>query len=286
MDDKINGPSNDSNACSSSTQRHQSNDPHIDPVASSSRDVASAVRPDFLPEQVPPKPADTQDAADSNVREIGPIAEQPGKLLQENRTEASVQIVPPVELNADQRAENLEHGDEWRHVVVGGSLIPPTNFGMIEDDMYRSGLAIKLNFAFLEQLRLKTMLYLASEELPDALLDFIEDQGIELVQLAPEQDELPAPWKPISEDVVLSAMEYLLDPSTYPIYVMCSQGRHRTGTVIGCLRKLQRWILSSIFEEYHRYADGRGRLANEQFIELFDTDLVNLPTTNRPRWLR
>lgn len=182
----------------------------------------------------------------------------------------------------DAEAEDAE---QWQSVVVGGSLIPPTNFGMIEEDMYRSGMANELNFPFLEKLQLKTILYLASEDLSEKLDDFIDDQGIDLLQLAPEEEDLPAPWKPMSEEVVLTAMNYLLDPTMYPIHVMCSQGRHRTGTVIGCLRKLQRWSLSSIFEEYHRYADGRGRLANEQFIELFDTDLISLPSQNRPRWL-
>jgi len=46
------------------------------------------------------------------------------------------------------------------------------------------------------------------------------------------------------------------------------------GTVVACLRKVQRWNLASIFGEYRRYAGSRTRLMNEQFIELFDTDLV------------
>jgi tyrosine-protein phosphatase OCA1 len=65
---------------------------------------------------------------------------------------------------------------------------------------------------------------------------------------------------------------------------MCNLGRHRTGTVIGCLRKLQRWNLTSIFEEYRRFAGSKVRLLNEQFIELFDTDLVRIPQ-NYPSWL-
>lgn len=32
-----------------------------------------------------------------------------------------------------------------------------------------------------------------------------------------------------------------------------------SGTVIGCLRKLQRWNLTSIFEEYRRYAGSKVR---------------------------
>lgn len=175
--------------------------------------------------------------------------------------------------------------DEWSYVVVGGCLIPPTNFGLIEADMYRSGMVNELNLTFLEQLRLRTIVYLSYEEPSDKLADFIDDQGIQLEQFWDDPADL-TPWAPMSEHVVLSAMQVLLDVTVHPVLVMCSHGRHRTGTVIGCLRKLQGWSLSAIFEEYDRHADGRIRLANEQFIELFDTDLINVPAENRPRWLR
>jgi hypothetical protein len=84
-----------------------------------------------------------------------------------------------------------------------------------------------------------------------------------------------SPWSPISEETVLEALRIILDESNYPLHVMDHQGSHRTGTVLGCLRKAQRWSLTSIFDEYRRYAGPKVRLANEQFIELFDTDLVN-----------
>lgn len=84
--------------------------------------------------------------------------------------------------------------------------------------------------------------------------------------------------------VVLNALDCILNVDNYPLHVMCNLGRHRTGTVIGCLRKLQRWNLTSIFEEYRRFAGSKVRLLNEQFIELFDTDLVRIPP-NYPSWL-
>jgi len=92
-------------------------------------------------------------------------------------------------------------------------------------------------------------------------------------------------WDPISEEVVLEALELLLDTSSYPVMVMCNLGRHRTGTVIGCMRKLQKWNLTSIFEEYRRYAGPKVRVLNEQFIELFDTDLIRRSNKHSPPWL-
>lgn len=176
----------------------------------------------------------------------------------------------------------VKNDPAWRYVIVGGSLIPPTNFGQIEENMYRSGMANELNYPFLERLSLRSIVYLASDDPSDKLTDFMEDQRIFLHHLA-THDTVS---EPISEQTVLLAMNVLLDTSLHPVLVMCSHGRHRTGTVIGCLRKLQMWSLSAIFEEYDRHADGRGRLANEQFIELFDTDLINVPSANQPPWLR
>ena len=55
------------------------------------------------------------------------------------------------------------------------------------------------------------------------------------------------------------------------------------GVVVGCLRKLQRWSTMSIFEEYRRFACGGltqqynlSHQRQEQFMELFDTDLVQV----------
>ena len=93
-----------------------------------------------------------------------------------------------------------------------------------------------------------------------------------------------SPWKPVSEETVLAGLRVLLDPSQYPLLVMCNLGRHRTGTMIGCLRKLQGWNLASILEEYRRHAGPKFRLLNEQFIELFDTDLVRR-SSEAPPWL-
>jgi len=153
-------------------------------------------------------------------------------------------------------------------------------------------------------------------------MNFVDDQGIRWCHLG--TDSQHNAWDPMSEDVVVQALGIILDTDNYPLMIMCNLGRHRTGTlphallrcrwvrrdaacphpwsaprslarafcrgrsragtVVGCLRKLQRWNLSSIFEEYRRYAGSKVRLLNEQFIELFDTDLVRIPV-NKPKFL-
>ena len=47
-------------------------------------------------------------------------------------------------------------------------------------------------------------------------------------------------------------------------------GKHRTGCLIGCFRKIQQWSLTAIFDEYRRFAEPKPRFLDQQFIELFD----------------
>ncbi|WFD00401.1 protein-tyrosine-phosphatase [Malassezia yamatoensis] len=159
-------------------------------------------------------------------------------------------------------------------------LIPPPNFGMVEESLYRSGQPDQQNFPFLEKLGLKSVIWLAPEE-PEVGLyvvmltisqHFCMDQNIQVHHLGVLYSTNA--WDPITEEIVLQALHLLVQFKTYPCLVMCNLGRHRTGTVIGCFRKLQKWNLSAILEEYRRFAGPKVRVMNEQFIELFDEELV------------
>jgi len=162
-------------------------------------------------------------------------------------------------------------------------LIPPLNFGMVENDLFRSGQPNELNFPFLEKLNLKTVIWLAPEEPSEAYQNFLDDHNIESLHLG-LSDHYQNPWNPVSEDMVIEAVSIILDKKYYPLFVCCNLGRHRTGTVIGCLRKVQHWNLTSILEEYRRFAGQKVGLSNEQFIELFDIDLVK-QSENVPEWI-
>lgn len=92
-------------------------------------------------------------------------------------------------------------------------------------------------------------------------------------------------WKPVSEELVKETLELILNVQNHPLMIMDSSGLNETGTVVGCLRRIQGWNLSSIIEEYRRFAGSKAKNVNELFIELFDTDLVTLPEPgNIPEW--
>lgn len=66
----------------------------------------------------------------------------------------------------------------------------------------------------------------------------------------------------------------MMDSANYPLYIHCNQGRHRTGCVIACLRKIQRWPMEDILAEYHAYANPKARPGDIDMIHAFDPEAV------------
>ncbi|CAG8455248.1 716_t:CDS:2 [Diversispora eburnea] len=126
------------------------------------------------------------------------------------------------------------------HQLYEEELIPPDNFTMVSTWIYRSSFPKKKNFAFLKKLGLRSILYgtLILEEYPEQNKKFLEANNIELFQFG------------------------------------IAGNKHRTGCLIGCLRKVQRWSYTSIFDEYRRFSHPKSRSMDQQFIELFDTSQV------------
>ncbi|KAK0591958.1 hypothetical protein LWI29_010758 [Acer saccharum] len=114
-------------------------------------------------------------------------------------------------------------------------LVPPTNFSMAEEGIYRSGLPQPDNFGFLRTLNLRSIVYLCPEPYPEENLKFLAANNIRLLQFGIEGKT------------------------------------HRTGCLVGCLRKFQNWCLTAVFEEYQRFAGVKSRSTDLAFIEKFDS---------------
>lgn len=85
--------------------------------------------------------------------------------------------------------------------------------------------------------------------------------------------------------MIRDALSVLLDVRRHPLLIHCNKGKHRTGCLVGCLRKVQRWSLTSIFDEYRRFAANKVRVLDQQFIELFQTSRVRYRVKYKPAWL-
>mmetsp|Transcript_8521 Transcript_8521/g.14138 ORF Transcript_8521/g.14138 Transcript_8521/m.14138 type:complete len:215 (+) Transcript_8521:56-700(+) len=189
-------------------------------------------------------------------------------------------------------------------------LFPPLNFNQVEEGIYRSGIPFELNFEFLKTLKLRTVVILSSNYVDDSLSHFFEENHVHVIYgenmtgIA-EKGYLMGKGGvhhigghhhgrrynmrgvlPFAEETVTETLKVLSDKANYPVLVICKTGKNLTGVVVACLRKLQRWTLISIYEEFRRYAGGsRLQQQHEQFIELFDTDLVPIREGISPEFL-
>jgi len=166
------------------------------------------------------------------------------------------------------------------------TLYPPARFGVVENGVLRSAVIGPINFLYVKQLRLKTVLRLSPEVPNKYITAFYEENGVKLIHLGLKALERRTETNTLlTEEVVKEALEIILDTSYHPLMLVCSSGCHHTGIVVACLRKLLDYNLTSILQEYRDYAQANTRALNEQFIELFDTDLVTLPPEERlPSW--
>ena len=155
-------------------------------------------------------------------------------------------------------------------------FINTPNFGYVETDLYRSAVPNEMNFPFLQTLNLKTVVYLSFDAPSVFFREFLKEHNIELVQISGDSETSPL-YQKISENLIIDALHSILNPHAYPIIVMCNLGRHRTGTVIGCLRRIMKWSLSAILVEFRQFTNNKSSPPHEQFIELFDTELVEMP---------
>ena len=64
-------------------------------------------------------------------------------------------------------------------------LVPPINFSMIQNGLYRSGFPVDINFPFISRLRLHTILNLAAEEYSRDTISFLDRNSISYVRAAP-----------------------------------------------------------------------------------------------------
>lgn len=147
-------------------------------------------------------------------------------------------------------------------------LCPPDNFAPVVNEIYRSSFPQPANFEFLKKLKLRLILCLIPEDYPQLQVDFLANENIELFQLGMLGNK--EPFVKISSDLITQAAKIVLNPANQPILIHCNRGKHRTGCLVGIIRRLQRWSLTIILDEYRKFASPKERPMDQQFIELYD----------------
>ncbi|CAR25058.1 Tyrosine-protein phosphatase SIW14 [Lachancea thermotolerans] len=169
--------------------------------------------------------------------------------------------------------EHRGKSDAIRQETCEEEVIPPENFSHVVGEIYRSSFPRPENFSFLQQrIKLKSIMVLIPEEYPQENLEFMARAGIKLFQFGMSGNK--EPFVNIPSDLLTSALEVAINPENHPVLIHCNRGKHRTGCLVGCIRRLQNWSLTMIFDEYRRFAFPKARALDQQFIEMYDEDKI------------
>ncbi|KAI0436903.1 tyrosine phosphatase family-domain-containing protein [Xylaria telfairii] len=148
---------------------------------------------------------------------------------------------------------------------VLASPTPPVNFSMVSEGLYRSGYPQAQDYAFMQSLKLKTIVTLVKKELPDGYQEFIE-----VNQITHKIFDMSGTKK---EDIPIHMMRSIYDvvsrPENYPLLIHCNHGKHRTGCVVGVFRLTNQWTLNNIIDEYTSFAEPKVRETDIKYLSEF-----------------
>ncbi|KAK7208437.1 tyrosine phosphatase family-domain-containing protein [Myxozyma melibiosi] len=151
--------------------------------------------------------------------------------------------------------------------TVSGYAVPE-NFSMVAPGIYRSSFPQAENFEYLKKKNFKSILVLVPEPYPEHNKRFLKENNIQFFQVGLSQNK--EPFANVSSEAITTALKIAINPANHPLLIHCNGGKHRTGCLVGCIRKLQDWSLTMIFDEYRRFAHPKVRPLDQQFIELYD----------------
>ncbi|KAI8619575.1 protein-tyrosine phosphatase [Chytriomyces sp. MP71] len=161
-------------------------------------------------------------------------------------------------------------------------VVPPINFAMVEAHVFRSGRPSSTNIPFLHSLGLQSIIYLSDAKDSKCNIEFAEKNKVKYFHFQIKENK--EPFCEIDEAELAKALVAVVDIRNHPMLIYSDRGKHRIGCLVGCLRKLQRWSMASIFDEYQRFSGSKIYIADQEFIEIFSAP-VNYDRKYLPKWM-
>ncbi|RYP77594.1 hypothetical protein DL769_003367 [Monosporascus sp. CRB-8-3] len=141
----------------------------------------------------------------------------------------------------------------------------PINFGVVVPGLYRSGYPQATDYSFMQGLGLKTIVTLVGKEMPHGYQQFITRNGIN--HLIFDMSGTKKSQIPLS--LMKSIAGVVMNRENYPLLIHCNHGKHRTGCVVGIIRKQSAWDVKTIIQEYTEYAAPKVRESDIDYIRNF-----------------
>ncbi|KAF7552010.1 hypothetical protein G7Z17_g4601 [Cylindrodendrum hubeiense] len=152
----------------------------------------------------------------------------------------------------------------------------PINFGVVVPGVYRSSYPKPSDFEYIKSLKLKTVVTLVKKDDRDHELEsFLSAQGIHQVVFNMKGTKKEA----IPLTTMKSILSIVLNKENYPLMLHCNHGKHRTGCVVGLVRKVSGWETSTVLDEYKTYAEPKARECDLDYISAFQVSTLRLLST-------
>jgi protein tyrosine/serine phosphatase len=143
----------------------------------------------------------------------------------------------------------------------------PTNFHVVGPGIYRSSYPQAAHFDKLKTFSFKTIVTFVPEHVPAANTAFMAAHGIAHHHIHVLANKEPDRHAPAS--TLVRILELILDRRNHPILIHCNKGKHRTGCVTACFRKVTGWTDEACIREYERYSQPKDRALDKAFIRRF-----------------
>ncbi|KAG5470915.1 hypothetical protein CUR178_02221 [Leishmania enriettii] len=151
----------------------------------------------------------------------------------------------------------------------GTVLVPPSNFAMVEDGIYRSAYPTEANVLYLRHIGITHIVLLSIEQLPGPVKRLLGSEVtgkvasscltrgpiriIDIVDMRTWRVDGINSGDDFSRRDVTRALDFAVDRRWHPVLFSCPLGELQTNVVIGCMRRYQHWALSTIFSECELY---------------------------------
>ncbi|CUS23416.1 LAQU0S09e04258g1_1 [Lachancea quebecensis] len=182
-------------------------------------------------------------------------------------------------------------------------LVPPANFGIAEEGIYRCSKIETLNLSFLETLNLKTVVFVGGQQPSKFFQEFFERYCIQWYvvktadvssSLAPVNASTPKAatdekLTPLGSsgnetDYKLNDNDDLMILKSYSLKrtfeLLLNTVNHntilvdKTSIVVGVLRKMQRWNIASIINEYRLFSGKNCNYFAETLLEMISIQII------------
>lgn len=155
-----------------------------------------------------------------------------------------------------------------RHIAE----VPLFNFAQVEPGVYRSGFPTPETTPFLLRIGLKSVVNLYdAPEFPD-YPQVLEKAGIKHFWFHVVGNKKTC--RDMDMGKITQALRHVMDRRNHPLLIHCRSGKHRTGCLVGVLRRVQHWPMDVALHEYSVYSSPKERQVDLEYIRIFPMEAV------------